>query len=68
MYSFRYQISTQGLLWQAGGGHQEISGAQDRYISAFTTLTAPEQGDKEAADWNSTWDEGEQSKFPLSLS
>ena len=50
------------------GGHQEISGAQDRYISAFTTLTAPEQGDKEAADWNSTWDEGEQSKFPLALS
>ena len=50
MYSFRYQISTQGLLWRWGGGHQEISGAQDRYISAFTTLTAPEQGDKEAAD------------------
>ena len=39
-----------GPAVEVGGGHQEISGAQDRYISAFTTLTAPEQGDKEAAD------------------
>lgn len=38
-YSFRCHISMQGLLWGGAGGGQEISGLEDRYISAFATLT-----------------------------